>query len=73
MGEYPIGEAKQMITLGSALMPLLVIFGSLAALSIGLAALIAIAPRLTARPLRHDLDELATEQYRADGNVPTAA
>ena len=62
-----------MITLGSVLVPLLVVFGSLGVLSIALAALIVISPRLTARPLRHDLDQLATEQYRADGNVPTAA
>jgi hypothetical protein len=72
MGEYPIEEAKQMITLGSALVPLLVVFGSLTVLSIALTALIVIAPRLTMRPLRKDLDMLAAGQYRTDGNVPTA-
>jgi hypothetical protein len=72
MGEYPIEEAKQMITLGSVLVPLLVVFGSLIVVSAALTALIAIAPRLTTRPLRKDLDMLAAGQRRADGNVPTA-
>lgn len=61
-----------MITLGSVLVPLLVVFGSLIALSAALTALIVIAPRLTTRPLHKDLEMLATGQRRTDGSVPTA-
>jgi hypothetical protein len=70
MGEYPIEEAAKMITLGSVLWQALAVVGGMAVVSVALAALIAIAPRLTTRPLRKDLEIQAA---RTGGHVPTGA
>jgi hypothetical protein len=71
MGEYPIEEAAKMITLGSVLWQALAVVGGMAVVSVALAALIAIAPRLTTRPLRKDLEMQAART--GGGHVPTAA
>jgi hypothetical protein len=59
-----------MSSIGSVLWPALAVAGCLAAVSVALAALLAFAPRLTVRPLRKDLELLASG---TDGNVSTAA
>ena len=59
-----------MSSIGSVLWPVLAVAGGLTAVSVAFAALLAFAPRLTVRPLRKDLEMLASS---TDGNVSTTA